>query len=321
MGMRLIRELQELVRAWPLTPRNDDAARLDLAASAHRFSRRTRRVVDDKLAFSATLMRAGEVEAANRLLAEVHDEVRTEGAALIERINEAKVTVHTGRQAMTRIRLARTMAVAMLGASLTAFSAAGVAVVNAIDDDAPQVAVPVPERRPGSADQLSGLDRGRRGDGRTLQRIRIGGKQVALTQTDLRLVEQIASGVVTPVSVSQILDLLPPAVRDAIERSARNRRPDEVADMLLRAVKNKKRKDRPERPAPQPSPSPSPSEEPEPEPSEQPTPSPSPSPSSENKKKGSGGGGGNKEDNNDSGNQESPGSSDEPDEGPLGPLD
>src|SRR5687768_14689721 len=83
----------------------DRADSLELAVSARRFSRRTQAVLDDKLSFSATLMRAGEVEAANRLLAEVGEEVLTEEVALLERVNEVKAARSVGgRDRVTRGR-------------------------------------------------------------------------------------------------------------------------------------------------------------------------------------------------------------------------
>ena len=115
----------------------DRADSFELAVSARRFSRRTQAVLDDKLSFSATLMRAGEVEAANRLLAEVGEEVLSEEVALLERVNEVKAARSVKAdhaEAITRGRLARTLAVAMLGASLFAFSAAGAAVAGLFTD-------------------------------------------------------------------------------------------------------------------------------------------------------------------------------------------
>lgn len=122
--------------SWANGPSEADrAAGFELAVSARHFSRRTQAVVDDKLSFSAVLMRAGEVDAANRLLAEVEEEVLTEEAALIERVNEVKVARSIERDKITRGRLARTLAVAMLGSSLLAFSVAGAAVVGLFKDD------------------------------------------------------------------------------------------------------------------------------------------------------------------------------------------
>lgn len=124
------------ISAWVSTPDAEDRAdSLELAVSARRFSKRTQAVVDDKLSFSATLMRAGEVEAANRLLAEVGEEVLSEEVALLERVNEVKVKRSMQRPPVTRGRLARTLAVAMLGSSLLAFSAAGAAFVGLFRDN------------------------------------------------------------------------------------------------------------------------------------------------------------------------------------------
>lgn len=129
-------DLLDRLAARALGPSEADLAdNLELAVSAHTFSRRTTAVVDDKLSFSATLMRAGEVDAAQRLLAEVEEEVMIEEAALIERVNEVKVARAMSAQHMTRGRLARTLAVAMIGSSLLAFSAAGMAVVGLFKDN------------------------------------------------------------------------------------------------------------------------------------------------------------------------------------------
>ncbi|HEX2241627.1 MAG TPA: hypothetical protein VHJ82_10880 [Actinomycetota bacterium] len=107
-----------------------EAASFEITASARRFARRSRAVVDDKLSFSATLMRAGEVDAAGRLLAEAEHEIRTEEAALMERVNEIHVAHVMRRERITRLRLARTMAVALVGSVLMAFSAAGISLAS-----------------------------------------------------------------------------------------------------------------------------------------------------------------------------------------------
>ncbi|MDQ3985522.1 MAG: hypothetical protein M3280_03385 [Actinomycetota bacterium] len=112
----------------------DESARYRLTVSARRFSRRTKDVVDDKLSFSATLMRAGEVDAANRLLEEVERDVRTEEAALIETMNEMKLARVNRRQAMTRVRLARMVAVSVVGSMLMGFSALGMAAASFLQD-------------------------------------------------------------------------------------------------------------------------------------------------------------------------------------------
>ena len=112
----------------------EEQAKIELTASARRFSRRTKHVVDDKLSFSATLMRAGEVGAANRLLEEVEVDVRTEEAALIEKMNEVKVARATTRERMTRVRLARMLAVSLAGSLIMGFSALGMAAAGFVED-------------------------------------------------------------------------------------------------------------------------------------------------------------------------------------------
>jgi hypothetical protein len=114
----------------------EEAASNTIVTCASRFSRRSKRVVDDKLSFSATLMRAGEVDAANRLLNEVEREVRAEEAALIETVNEVKVAQSARRDRITRLRLARTLAAATLSAGILTVSAAGMAVAGFLQDRA-----------------------------------------------------------------------------------------------------------------------------------------------------------------------------------------
>jgi hypothetical protein len=113
--------------------RADDEASYKLTVMARGFARRSRRVVDDKLSFSATLMRAGEVDGANRLLDEVQTEVRTEEAALMEKVNEARVAQAVRKDKMTRLRLVRMVAVAVVGSMLMGLSAAGFAAVSYFD--------------------------------------------------------------------------------------------------------------------------------------------------------------------------------------------
>src|SRR5688500_15840653 len=95
LDMQFIRDLREATGALKELvaddARHEEDAKLELTVSAQRFSQETREVVDDKLSFSATLMRAGEVDAATRLLAEVEAEVRDNEAALFEQVNEVKV--------------------------------------------------------------------------------------------------------------------------------------------------------------------------------------------------------------------------------------
>jgi hypothetical protein len=64
--------------------REDERAGFSLAKVTRVFSRRARAVLDDKLTFGATLMRAGEVDAAAQVIDEVERDVRAEGEVLLE---------------------------------------------------------------------------------------------------------------------------------------------------------------------------------------------------------------------------------------------
>lgn len=160
----------------------DSAASFELAVSARRFSRRTKAVVDDKLSFSATLMRAGEVEAANRLLAEVERDVLDEEAALLERVNEVTVARTIARERITRGRLVRLLAVATVGSSLLAFSAAGMAVVGLFKDDPRTIqrGTEGNETRPALAQRVeAGGDDG-------VKSVKVRGIEFELTSSELR---------------------------------------------------------------------------------------------------------------------------------------
>jgi hypothetical protein len=63
-------------------PRRHEQATFDLARSACLFSTRMRDIIDDKLGFAAALIRAGELDAACRLFAELDRYVKGERAAL-----------------------------------------------------------------------------------------------------------------------------------------------------------------------------------------------------------------------------------------------
>src|SRR5688572_1081152 len=130
---RMLREVRELGRAMAdpdITPPNDEADGYELTVSARDFSKTTRKVVDEKLTFSATLLRAGEVHEANRILAEVEHDVRNEEAALLEKMNEVTAKRAVKRAHMTRMRLMRLLATAMVGAALLGVSAMGMAVAG-----------------------------------------------------------------------------------------------------------------------------------------------------------------------------------------------
>jgi ribosomal protein L12E/L44/L45/RPP1/RPP2 len=184
----------------------EEAASNVIVTSASRFSRRSMRVVDDKLSFSATLMRAGEVAAANRLLEEVEREVRTEEAALMETVNEVKVAQTARRERITRIRLARTLAVAALGACLLTMSAAGIAVASFMQDrqEAARVATVA-----GAAQSLPTTQSSRvEAPKPKLKRLHVGGVKLLLTGAELKQLEKFAGAAGEDVDESNLQTLI-----------------------------------------------------------------------------------------------------------------
>lgn len=223
---------------------SDLAAGLELAVSAHRFSERAQAVVDDKLTFSAALMRAGEVDEARRVLAEVGEEVLAEEVALIERVNEVKVARSMDRQHITRGRLARTLALAMLSSSLLAFSAAGMAVAGLFrgDDQAVHGADP---NKVGSVGRdlfaSTGIQR----------RHRIPGLPVRLTSDQLARYKKLTTGVVDEQGLEQfLLGILPPQLAGQVGALVANVM--DVADEVKRGVASLTEKVADDRPAPSP---------------------------------------------------------------------
>jgi hypothetical protein len=172
-------------------PTKEETASFELAANARDFSRRTREVLDDKLSFSATLIRAGEVDAANRLIVELERDVRTEEAALLERANEARFAGAVRRARLTRVRLLRTLVAAAVGATLLATSAFGFAVAAALRA----------EDRPGEngTKGATGLRAGptlvaKWQEQAQLRRIRVGDVRITLTRTELRRYHKLIRG-------------------------------------------------------------------------------------------------------------------------------
>ncbi len=95
---RLIGTMAERRRDHVRATKAERAASYELAVSARRFAGRARSASNDKLSFAAALLRAGEVTAANRIVEELQDDVRAEGAALIEQMNEVKLARAARRQ-------------------------------------------------------------------------------------------------------------------------------------------------------------------------------------------------------------------------------
>jgi hypothetical protein len=225
--MQFIKDLREVTGALKELvaddERHEEDAKLELAVSAQRFSQETRVVVDDKLSFSATLMRAGEVAAAKRLLAEVHAEVRDNEVALIEQVNEVKVARAARRERITRMRLVRSLAVAMLGAAVMATSAAGMAFASFLEDRA-EVAQAVENRRDrvrdGSAGPIAAA--GARVNARRLaavRRVEVGGVHASLSAKALAAFEQLKSGDVHAGEIEHLLSLLPADLADTMREA------------------------------------------------------------------------------------------------------
>ena len=259
----------------------EEKAKYELTASARRFSRKTKNLVDDKMSFSATLMRAGEVDAANRLLEEVEQDVRVEEAALLEKMNEVKLARANKRERITRVRLARLMAVSLAGSMLMGFSALGMAAAGFMqereNDQIHQNAVAM--RRAARAKsasgavkeklrkQLKGLDKEAR------QLILAGMEEGELTAAEANNIRTLAASGDVPALERLINNVLPTDLaRALVTRIAHS--VDNVAaaapevgapvESVVPKVRKKARK------AAEP--------EPEPEPESSPSPEPSPSP-------------------------------------------
>jgi hypothetical protein len=213
-----LRDLRCSVRELMETETEAEAAASNvIVTSASRFSRRSRRVVDDKLSFSATLMRAGEVAAANRLLEEVEREVRTEEAALIETVNEVKVAQTARRERITRLRLARTLAVAALGACLLSVSAAGIAVASFMQDrkEAARVASAAPAAQSVPATQSSRVEAPK--PKLKMKSMDIGGVRVMLTAAEAERLERFAGPDVDASNLQTLISMLPGDLRQKVQ--------------------------------------------------------------------------------------------------------
>lgn len=287
--MRVWRDLKELRRLFGemLSPQDvDEPDTFDLAVSARDFSRKATEVADDKLTFSATLMRAGEVDAANRLLAEAEEEVRAEEAALMESVNEVRMAQALKRERITRVRLARVLATAMLGSSLLAFSAIGMAIAGALGDDGARFAGPgatVNARRGYEARGTANGDDVRR----KRTRVRIGGVKLALSPAQMRTYRELtATGNVDSETLEEFLmDVLPPVLAQQVSSAIQTttatveQAASDVQTLAARVVKVTKKKAKAKKEAAKTASSePDEPEEPkESEESEEPSPTPSPS--------------------------------------------
>jgi hypothetical protein len=223
MAFTPLRDLKDLRQAFAdlIAPTADDdnRASYELAMTTREFCHNTKKVVDDKLSFSAVLMRAGEVDAANRLMQEFEQDVRVEEAALVERANELRFSrVLTKRKVHTRA--ATTVAAAFLGSSLLAFSAAGMAVASIIHDRANPSAI-VHALRSGQTNPAHSA-RGATANGNrasSKHRVSIGGLNVALSPSQYQAYRRLSSGSATPSEMEQLLSLLPQGVAAQVKQT------------------------------------------------------------------------------------------------------
>jgi len=271
--MGLARFLDDFNRSvWRLLgpSEEDKAAGFELAVSTRHFARRTQEVVDDKLSFSATLLRAGEVEAANRLLAEVESEVLQEEVALLEKVAEVSVAHANERKPVTRLRLARALAVAMLGSTLLASSAVGMAVAGLFREDKPAQIGNPPEDVGGRTIVADGSSVGFRH-----MKLNVAGVDMKLTPSELRRYRELISGGVTDSDELQsfLLGVLPTPLAEKVHSAlvtVKQQLPQPIKDELnaAAAVVNKERKKADEaKPSPEKSSSSQDDDSPEPSPS------------------------------------------------------
>lgn len=258
----------------------DEWARFELARSASSFSRRTQKVVDHTVSLSATLMRAGEVEEANRLLAEAEREVRTEEAALIETVNEVKAAGEIRKRRMSRLRLAKAFATATLSASMFVTSAFGVVLARSVIEDEPTVTDANDQtlRVAKPVERVSGL--------RNVELLP--GVKVKMTKAELKVFERLAGGGDKDALRDFLEGKIPMGLIAQVEAALLSigdvvaQRTEEVAKAVPKIIEEPKEPSQPakaeepkEEPDPAPSETPSEQEE-EPEPTPEPQPSPSP---------------------------------------------
>ena len=297
---RILRDLDEAGRSLidGDRPRLDDKADgYELTVSARDFTKATRSVVDEKLTFSAALLRAGEVDEAQRILAEVEYDVRNEEAALIEKVNEVSAKRAVTRSHMTRLRLVRLLATAMVGAGLLGVSAMGMALAGMFD-----------ERQNGHHQRKDRRDvrLADASDAKGSKKVLIGGMKVKLSPKDLETYRRLTSGSVdTRVlekflvadlalpqgvvddTIASVLSLAAPVLQEAEEAVAATTETTEVVTGIAEDAKKKAKEQAPAAEVEEPA-----EEQPTEEPTEKPTDEETPQPEAEQNENGNGGGDG-----------------------------
>lgn len=277
---RTLRELDRQLDELSEADRNaEEWARLELTRSASTFSRETKRVMDDTVSLSATLLRAGEVEEASRLMAVIEQEVKTEEAALIETVNEVKAAGAVRRRRMARLKLVKAVATAALSGSMFMLSAAGVVVARGLTAEDGAVAVPgLPESS--EADTVAAAD---------TRRVTVApGIKLSLTPAEVKELSQLTAdldaeglreflaGIVPSKMLDEVHDALLEAVAEALGPIAL---PEQihvdlppVREIVQASAPKPPKEERSPEPSPEPSSTPEdPSPEPEPEPQPEPS--------------------------------------------------
>lgn len=173
----------------------EEAARFEIVQSASQFSRRSKEVVDSTMSLSATLMRAGEVAEANRLLADAEMQMREEEAALIETVNEVKMQGAQRRHRISRLRLFKAIATVALGSTLTMGSAFGVVLTNHLIN------------RPDQSAEAAPLRNAEKARGRAhLKSIPVAGMNLKLTREQFREYKQLVAGNVDGAELKKFLN-------------------------------------------------------------------------------------------------------------------
>ncbi|MGH2819863.1 MAG: hypothetical protein ACRDJ5_04330, partial [Actinomycetota bacterium] len=169
----------------------------------------------------------------------VEDDVVTQEAALIERMNEVRLSGARQREQITRLRTLRTLAVCALGAGLLMCSAFGIAVAGFLERRAREdradprihsVAVPTPRASgegPSGAAPAPAADRASR-----LVRLTVGGVSLRLTPDQYVLYRRITSGPIDQGRLQAfLLQLLPAQEVAAFERALLASREDPFAEV------------------------------------------------------------------------------------------
>ena len=206
------RPFHKLVRRRDRDRNDADDGAFELVLSARDFTERTRAAIDDKMSLSATLLRAGEVEEASRLVSELERDVRESQAALVEKMNERRAAGAARRKPPVRTRPAKVLAVALVGALLSGLSAVGASVVRDFQSGGA-------ERRAGQRAEAGGEARSEDGgDGaRSVtgsRYVRLGGVRVLMTPAQLSAYRKLISGKADEKTLESFLEGLLEQVAD-----------------------------------------------------------------------------------------------------------